>query len=456
MNRWIWPAAVLGVVAAVTVSATVTGAQPIPETPFAATETRVSVVCPGFESATASVGIAAAAVGPGLRTASVADAAAGSDAGTFTVVRSPGAPLRVSALLPDPFGGISSVSAEAGPDRGLSASVCASPSTDHWFTGVDIRTVAQSEVVVANLDQTTASVDLTVYGEEGTLAAPRGIEVEGNSVQTISFGTIERSQGPVSVEVSSGDGRVAAFVRQRTWAADVPLGADWLPESTAPSTDMVIPGMPSGSGERTVVVTNPGELTATVSIGTLTTSGSGQLAGAEQWEVPPQSTRTLDLQLGLDGQPAALRLTSTQPVSAGVWLDAGGNDARHDPAFTAATVPLPSDSIWPLALGKQASSVLQLANPDDTDATVTVSAGTGTAPGEPSQVTVPAGSIVEVELAKAATNLVRVQTSASNLRGALIATAQLGKVRGLSVVDLSADDSHRGEAPVVFDPHAGS
>ncbi len=100
--------------------------------------------------------------------------------------------------------------------------------------------------------------------------------------------------------------------------------------------------------------------------------------------------------------------------------------------------------------------MLQLANPDDTDATVTVSAGTGTAPGEPSQVTVPAGSIVEVELAKAATNLVRVQTSASNLRGALIATAQLGKVRGLSVVDLSADDSHRGEAPVVFDPHAGS
>ncbi len=68
----------------------------------------------------------------------------------------------------------------------------------------------------------------------------------------------------------------------------------------------------------------------------------------------------------------------------------------------------------------------------------------------------PAGQTVEISLARGDTNLVRVQTSATDLRGALVATAQLGKVRALTVLDLAADDSHSGEAPVVFDPHVGS
>ncbi len=456
MNRWLWPGSVLGAVAVAAVTATLTGAQAVPPTPFAATETRASVVCPGFESATATVRIAAAAAGPSLRTSKVADPAAAEDAGSFHVVDGAGEPLRVSALVPDPFGGSTSVSAEVGPDRGLSATACASPSTDHWFAGADVRDVAQSEVVVANLDETSASVDLSVYGEDGRATAPRGIEVEGNSVRTISLGALDRSAGPVTVEVSSGDGRVAAFVRQRTWNLDVPLGADWLPEATAPATALVVPGVPSGNGERRLVVTNPGDLTATVKIGSLTTSGRGQLAGAEQLEVPPQATRSIDLAVGLDGQPGAIRLDSTQPVTAGMWLDAGGNDARHDPAYTAATSPLPGNSLWPLALGKAATTVLQLANPGEADATVTVTAGSGDDPGQAQDVTVPAGSTLEVALAAGDTNLVRVQTGATDLRGALVATATLGRVRAITVVDLAADDSRSGEAPVVFDPHAGS
>ena len=47
----------------------------------------------------------------------------------------------------------------------------------------------------------------------------------------------------------------------------------------------------------------------------------------------------------------------------------------------------------------------------------------------------PAGSTLEVPLARADTNLVRVRTQATDLRGALVATATLGKVKGLTVVD---------------------
>jgi hypothetical protein len=455
MNRWIWPGAIVVAVAAATVATTVTGAQPLPVPPFTVSETRVSVVCPAFQSPTADVRVAAAATGTGLRTALVNTPTEATDAAGLKVLDRPGASLRVSALLPDPFGATTVVSAVAGGDRGLSASACTAPATDHWFTGVDIRTEAQSEVVVANLDGTPVSVDLVGYGDKGRFAAPRGVRVEGNSVQTISLGTLDRSGGPITLEVSSSDGRVAAFVRQRTWQLDVPLGADWLAATTSPATDLVVPGVPSGDGLRSLVLTNPGDRTATVTVGSLTKDGPADLAGVDQVEVPPETTRTVGVETGLDGQAAALRIASSQPVTAALWLDAGGGDARHDPAYTVATQPLPTDSIWPAAFGKGATTVLQLANPGEAAATVSVTAGTGSDAAQPREVTVPAGSMVEVSLPRAPANVVRLQTSAPDVRGALVSTDRLGKVRGLTVIDLAADETH-GAAPAVFDPHAGS
>lgn len=457
MNRWVWPGAVVAGLSAVTLAASLVGPQPVPQTPFASSASRVSVVCPAFESVTAAVRVAVTATGPGLRTSRVTEPNQGTDAGTFKVLTTAGQQVRVSAPLPDPFGATSVVAAENGPDRGLSASGCIVPGTEHWFTGVDVRTQAQSEVVVANLDGTSASVDLVAYGETGKIAAPRGAQVPGNSSATISLGVLPRTATPITVRVSSSDGRVAAFVRQRTWSLDVPLGADWLPSGVAPATDLVVPGIPSGAGTRKLVLTNPGDRTSTVTVGVLSNSGPIELAGAEQVEVPAGMTRTLDLADGLAQQASALKLTASQPVTAGMWLDSGGDDARRDPAYTAATVPLPADAVWPLAAGKSARTELQLANPGDAEATVTVLASTGAgAAGQPNVVTVPPGSIVTVSVAAAGSNVIRLQTAATDVRAALVSTARLGKVHALTVLDLAAQDAKGTNAAVVFDPHAGS
>jgi hypothetical protein len=69
---------------------------------------------------------------------------------------------------------------------------------------------------------------------------------------------------------------------------------------------------------------------------------------------------------------------------------------------------------------------------------------------------VPPGSTVSVPIVAAAAAVVRVQTEATDVRAALVSTERLGKVRGLSVVDLAAQDTHGASAQVVFDPHAGS
>ena len=457
MNRWVWPASVVAVVSAVTLAASLVEAQPVPSAPFATSASRVSVVCPAFESATATVRVGVAAIGAGLRTSRVSEPNQGSDAGTFTVLTRAGQPVRVSAPLPDPFGATTVVVAGNGPERGLSASGCVVPRTEHWFTGVDVRSQAQSEVVVANLDGTAASVDLTVYSEAGRVGGPRGVKVAGNASGTISLGMLPRTAEPLTIRVSSSDGRVAAFVRQRTWANDVPLGVDWLPSGVEPSTDLVIPGIPDGAGTRKLVLTNPGERTATVTIRVLSNSGPIELAGSEQAEVPAGTTRTIDLAAGLAGQAAALTLTSSQPVTAGVWLDSGGDGARSDPAYTVSTVPLPADGVWPLAAGKAARTELHLANPGEVEASVTLTTASGAkAMGTPKVITVPPGSTSVVGLDAAPANVVRLQTAAIDLRGALVSTVRLGEIRALAVVDLAAQDARTASAQVVFDPHAGS
>lgn len=455
MNRWVWPSAVIVALAALTLAATMVAAQAMPETQVSVPASRVSVLCPAFESVTANVRMAAATVGTGLRTSPLSTPQQVSVAGGLKVLKDVAEPMRVSAPLTGPLGATSMVSATEGPDRGLSAAACLTPAIEHWFTGVDVGANAQSEVVLANLDGSTAAVDLTVYGGQGRIPAPRGVKVEGNATETVSLGLLPRSEHAVTVSVTSSDGRVAAFVRQRTWAGNTPLGADWLPSVAAPAAEVIVPGIPAGEGSRQLSVTNPGDRTATVTIGVLGLSGPIELAGAEQVEVPAGTTRKVDLTAGLDGQQSALKLASTQPVTAGVLLDTGTAQTKHDPAFTVGAQALPPDGIWPLAAGKTAVTVLQLANPGEVDATATVTASINGS-GQARPVLVPAGSTLEVKLASAATNVVRVQTGATDLRGALITTQRLGAIRGLAVVGLLGETAQGGSAQVVFDPHAGS
>jgi len=456
VNRWLLPGTVIGAVTLATIATTFVAARPVPEQRVTAAPARVSLVCPAFSSATASLQVVATATGSGLQVTKLSAAGNASSAGQFQVLKDAAEPVRVSALLPDPFGGSTFVTATDGPARGISAAGCVSPRTDHWFAGVDVRTEAQADLVVVNLDGTAASIDLTAYGPDGRIAAPRGVEVAGNAAEAISLSGLPRGGDPITIAASSSDGRFAAFLRQRSWSGETSLGGDWLAAASDPATEHVIPGLAAGAGARRLVVANPNERTTTVTVGFLGASGPGVVAGAEQLEVPAETTRVLDLTTGLGGQAVALTLTSVQPVTAAVLQDTGSSETKHDPAFSAAAPPLPSDSVWPLAAGKKASSVLALANPSAAEVKVTVTLGVAENVGDPQEVAIPAGVEVQVPLEQAATNTVRIRTESDVVRGALVVTRKLGKVQGLTVWPLADQESGTSSASVAFDPRLGS
>jgi len=436
-------------------AATLVAPAALPQAQVPTVATRATLLCPGFDSATASRKVIAASTQSELRLTELSTQQNPKTGQGVLSWSAPAEPIRVSAQRTGVFGATTVVTATDGSDRGLSLARCLSPQPDYWFTGVRVDEDSGAEADLVNLDGTRAVVDLTAYGPSGKLAATRGIVVDPGSEKKVSLALIQRGDQPISVRVTSSEGRVAAFLRQRVWGAARPLGTDWLSPSVPPSTDQVVPGVPDGAGRRTLVVGNPGERTAVVKIDVLGDSGATNVVGADTVEVPAGTSRAVELSAGLGGAASGLHLTSDQPVSAGLIADSGGSEDAIDPADVGAADPLPSDGVWPLPLARSATAVIAFTNPETSGVSATVTVGSG-APGQDTTVKIPAQSTVTFALPKSTDYAIRIRTEATTLRAAVVARQNLGKVKGLAVLALVAPQSRTQAVPVDYDPHLGS
>ncbi len=461
MNRWIVPGLTVAAVAAATaLTSTVLGPVPVPENSTQPIPTYLTAVCPSFESATTSVRIGVIRQWGSLTTAPLTDPEQRDDQPDgVNVLTDRTEPVLVTAQETAGLGAVSLTRASSGPDRGLSAAACLSAATQRWFSGVLLNDDTQAELVLANSDTVEAAVNVTIFGPDGRINAPgsRGIVIEPHSARSVPLSVMATVDGPVSLLVESSAGRVAATLHQRLWRGTTPLGSDWIPPTLAPATELVLPGIVAGTGDRELVVTNPGERTASVAVELLGEDGRAAVPGAENLDVPAGVTRSLELGPGLAGQVGALRLTSEQPIVAGMRQSSADDPAKQDPVWAAALEVPDLDAVLPLPAGAKASATLLLSNPAQTDAEVTVTLGNELGgEGTTTQVAVPAGSTLAVPVPSSKTPWVKVSAGRNEVRGAVQVTERLGGVDGLTLLPLvtprSATADHR---PVVFDPHAG-
>lgn len=455
MNRWLLPTASVLVAAGVGVAGSLIAPDVVPRVEVPTVTTRSTLLCPAFDSATATRSVIAASTTAELKLTKLSTQQNPQTGKDLVQLSQPSEPIRVSAERTGAVGASTVVTASDGSDRGLSLAGCLLPQPDYWFAGVAVSADSGSELDLVNLDDTRAVIDVTAFGPAGRLTAPRGIVVDPNSEKTVSLALIPRSEQPISIRVTSSEGRVAAFLRQRSWGAARPLGADWMSAAVAPTTDVIVPGVPDGAGRRTLVIANPGDRTAIVKVDVLGDSGPTNVVGADTVEVLAGTSKAVDLSAGLGGAAAGLHLTADQPVTAGLLADSGGSQSQVDPVGVGAAQPLPTEGIWPVALGS-ASAVVAFTNPDPAPVNVTVSVGSGAGAGQETTVKVPAQSTVTYSLPKSARLAVRIRTDATTLRAALIARQNLGKVKGLAVLPLTAAQGRTESVAVSYDPHLGS
>jgi hypothetical protein len=219
--------------------------------------------------------------------------------------------------------------AELTQDSGLASVRCAEPGSDLWFLGPGQQNGgSQVQLDLMNVDSTAASVDVSVINDGGQVAA-------GNDNVTESLSSVARGSGVVAIEVHTSIGRVAADVSAESHGV-----TSWLPGTAAPSTRLVIPGVPPSGSTAGLFLADPGPSTAKVTVTAITPQGHISPFGSQSVDLPGQSASFVALS-PLGGTTAALQITSDVPVTGAVVVPGSSGPG----VLTAATAPISEQAI---------------------------------------------------------------------------------------------------------------
>ena len=212
---------------------------------------------------------------------------------------------------------------------------CSAPAADQWFTGVGAGPEHSSVLELVNPDGGRAVADVTVLGRTGPVDVPalRGVTVTGGDTMRFDLAEVVPTRDELTLRVQVARGRLGVTVVDQV--DDLGRGGrsrDWLPSQSAPATSAYLLGVGGRSGERTLVVANPGADEARVQLRLLTRESEFAPEQAEEIRVAPGTTEVVDL-TDLMGDRTArgvtgLRLEATVPVTATLRTVAGG-DLSH-------------------------------------------------------------------------------------------------------------------------------
>lgn len=277
--------------------------------------------------------------------------------GDAAVLRATGAP---AAALE-----VTQVTRAGGEERGLASLRCAAPRTSSWFVGGSTAVGAEAQLLLVNVDDVPALVDVTVFTRDGVAERRpgRGIAVPARGRTVVPLDRLAPGEPVLTAHVDAQRGRVVAALRQVRADGRLARGVDWVPQAAAPARELVVAALPAGPGARSLVLTNPGEDDTTASVELTTADGQFVPTGLERVRVPAGSSVQTDLSERLATTPAAVRIVSSgAPLLAGGVVEDGAPGAVGDVAFAAATVtPLRGPALLPdVAIAPGTDTVLLL------------------------------------------------------------------------------------------------
>jgi hypothetical protein len=238
--------------------------------------------------------------------------------------------------------------AELADTTGMASVRCGAPGSDLWFVGPGQQNGASKiSLDLMNVDSLAASVDVSVITDAGQSQAGNdtGITVPAHQTVTESLSSVANGSSVVAIEVHTSIGRVAADVSESSSGGP----ASWLPGTAAPSTRLVIPGVPPSGSAAVLFVADPGDSSAKVTVTAITPQQDFQPFGKQSVDLPGQSASSVALS-PLGGTTAALEITSNVPVVAGVVVPgSAATEATATAAATAATAPTGTAATAPIS-----------------------------------------------------------------------------------------------------------
>jgi hypothetical protein len=387
-------------------------AAPVQE-PVASTE----LVCPVTTATDALVSTVTAGVAPlptvSRGVATLADLTTKASASEPLLISKPGGTVsRVITGKPGPaqlaratgsfaagFGADQMIRSGQGSTRGLAASPCARPITDGWLVGGGSTVGRLTTLLLVNDDDRPAQVDLTVYGPNGAVPAPggSGLVLPPSSRTQVRLDSLAPNEIVTAVHVQASSGRIGVSALDQQVNGLVPLGMSLLP-ATQPGLRLVIPDVPQPVAAARLDLLSP-DVATTVSLQLLTPEGSIVPAGIDQVDLQAGHVTSIDLLPVMAGEPAAVVVSASSPVVAGLEVVAGSRATLLEADAAAATPALTAPGIVVGLAGGALRHAVTLAAPGRAAEVRFDLYVPGTAqPTWTSTVEVPAGSIRRVPI----------------------------------------------------------
>jgi hypothetical protein len=313
--------------------------------------------------------------------------------------------LELTATSPSAvgLGAIQVTRATGGVSRGLSADSCSGLGTEFAFVGGSTTVGNQLELVLTNVDDTPASVDVTLLGAKGPVTTPGtdGLMVKPHTRLGVELAPLGPDQAQLTTIVTAVTGRVAAAELSTSVNGSLARGIEWIPDAGASTRRAVIPGMLADSGRRTLVLANPGLVAANVGVQVVSSTGTFTPAGLNAVLVPASSVLTVDVTGAVAQQAGALLVDSDQPIYAGASQLVGTpGGAVADVTWSGQTPPLDGPAVLPVVPidAKSKRDVWLYLSAVHGDGEVTITPNGLDATATPVTVHVPAGQTVTADL----------------------------------------------------------
>lgn len=231
----------------------------------------------------------------------------------------------------------------SGRNRGLAGIRCDAPRRETWFVGGATGIRDSTTLVLANVDDTPSTVDVTVFTGTGPID-PRlgqGITVQPHARKLVSLDDLAPDRIQLALRVLARRGRVAADLLHARIDGRIPLGVDYVPGGAPPARTVVVPGFPQGPGQRVLLVTNPGSDDTTVSVRVTTIDGQFVPTKLNAINVPAGTTVAAHIDPITDTSPLTAQVTSDgAPIVAGGVVQDKQDTHVAEMAYTGGTAPL--------------------------------------------------------------------------------------------------------------------
>jgi hypothetical protein len=252
--------------------------------------------------------------------------------GAVTTVTAPGGGTAVAATgkMAEGF------EAEQSDASGTGLVSCTHPGSDMWFVGTG-QAAGASEVrlYLMNTGNLTASADVTILTDTGLQSGlSSAITIAPNQSVTENITPFVQGSQALALHVQTNTGQVAASV----WEGNGSGGA-WLPQANAPATSLVIPGLTVASSAARLFVVVPGSTDAQLKVVAYTPAGAVTQFPGSPVDASAGAATPLALN-SLGASAAGLRLTSNEPVVAGVLVPGAGIGS-----FTTAVPPITEQGV---------------------------------------------------------------------------------------------------------------